>query len=379
MPSAIPSSAAPPSGSVMTPGPTVPPSGTPIASPSTPVTSALPWPWPTVALAKGVVHRVPFPSGVTDNRIESSGPLAVFTQPVACDSRSPIWLVDLAAGTLRKLYVPSVPVCIFEPAISGTTVAWMESQGSSTWRVETLQIGASRPTTIATFSAPTERAEVIRLDGHDLAYVTPGAVGQGDTIHLVSLPDLQALRTLQLSEAVYKLALAGTSLFWSQGAFTPPPQLAFHDTSAWLSSAANPTPRKITDNAFAVGFDGTWMVWVRDLTENGNSDQVLALRTGQSTPIVLSPLPQPNEPDLPFRSIWPSVGAGLAAWSIDGPQTFSLVVWPIGASDPVGIAGTSAIAGTSVKAGWLDWNEGLAYGGAKVTDLLTAIASAGLR
>ncbi|TAM79445.1 MAG: hypothetical protein EPN50_00350 [Chloroflexota bacterium] len=81
---------------------------------------------------------------------------------------------------------------------------------------------------------------------------------------------------------------------------------------------------------------------------------------------------------MPFRSIWPSVGEGLAAWSIDGPKGSPLVVWPTGASTPVAVAGTSTIAGTSIEDGWLVWNEGEGFGAAKVTDVLSAIASAGI-
>lgn len=367
-----------PSNSVKTLTPSIKPSIAPSASASTPTPNELPWPWPSVPLAEGVTHRVKFPVGVTDNRLESSGPLAVFTEPKACDSRGPIWLADLAAGTVRKLYVPPVAVCIFEPAISGQTVAWLEAQGASTWRVMLLSLDASTPTTIATFRAPTERAGVIRLDDQAVAYVEPGPAGEGDTIHLLSWPGLHPIRTLHLSEGVFKLALVGTDLFWSQGAFTPAPQLSYYDTTGWLSTEADPTPRKVIDNAFELGFDGTWMVWVHDDCENGYCNRIYAMRTDQASPLVLTPMPQLGSPDLPFRSIWPSVGEGLAAWSIDGPKGSPLVVWPTGASTPVAVAETSTIAGTSIEDGWLVWNEGEGFGAAKVTDVLSAIASTGI-
>lgn len=205
-----------------------------------------------------------------------------------------------------------------------------------------------------------------------------GALRFGGGRSVVVRDRRQRLDQSVFSEGVFKLALVGTDLFWSQGAFTPAPQLSYYDTTGWLSTEADPTPRKVIDNAFELGFDGTWMVWVHDDCENGYCNRIYAMRTDQASPLVLTPMPQLGSPDLPFRSIWPSVGEGLAAWSIDGPQGSPLVVWPTGASTPVAVAGTSTIAGTSIEDGWLVWNEGEGFGAAKVTDVLSAIASAGI-
>lgn len=340
--------------------------------------TALPWPWPTVTLGRGVIHKALFPPNVTDNRLHSSGPLAVFTQPVTGDSRTPIWLADVATGSLRKVYIPPVAVTIFAPVISGQVIAWMEAQGSSAWRVKFMRLGANAPTTIASFQADTHQAGVIRLDGNDLAYVERGAPGHGDTIHLLSVTPLRPLRTIHLDQSVYQLALAGTGLLWSEGDVTPPPQLSVFDTSAWLSTAEDPAPHKITDDAFELGFDGRWMTWVRDPSQSGQGDQVLAMEIGQTAPFVLTPEPNPNTPGGLLRSIWPSVGDGIAAWSVERDEPDSLAVWSLGAPTPVLVAGTPAVAGTSIDSGWLVWNEGQAFGGARVSDILAAVSAAGI-
>lgn len=350
------------------------------AAPS-PTEIELPFPWPIATLGTGTIHTVRFPPNFTDNRIESDGPLVVFSGPVPGDSQAPIWLANLTVGTLRQVYVPPEPVAIEEPVVSGDQVAWMESAGTSTWRVKTLYLNEGVPTTIATFRAPTQRAGVIRINGDTLAYVVPGQSGQGDTIVVrSSKTPFPTLRTVHIGDAVFKLGLTGASLFWDQGRVTPPPQLSIIDTSAWLSTAADPIPRKVADDAFELGFDGTWMTWVRDPSENGNGDQVMAMEVGQTTPIILSPEPEPNTPGGLFRSIWPSVGDAIAAWSVDWSQAASLtvIVWPIGSSTPVAISGTPGVAGTSIGSGWLDWNEGQAVGGARVSDILASIKAAGI-
>lgn len=322
----------------------------------------------------GAVRSAALPIGFGLHRLDSDGPRVVFDQSASNVARS-VQYFDLEKGVDRLLAPSPAGYQVWSPAISGTSVAWIEwhyeganDTGACDWRIEVQDVsGADAARTIA--RGVQRRAgsgfgaswPALDLDGDRVVYAIedPAADPSGWQIIVRTLAG-DVVATIRTRKPVYDLAASDGSIAWTEGDIDP--GLGYTTATHLLVARAGASSgTSLASNAYEVALDRGRVAWSQD-APGGNGaaigSQIWSADLSTLTPEMVSPASAGTE----RHQEWPSTGDGLVTWgserlsmadpSLNGDR---LAVWSPTAERAFELQPTPGAILSSAGGGWIVW------------------------
>jgi hypothetical protein len=255
-------------------------------------------------------------------------------------------LVDLDAGTFRRLvHTPGVR-SVGSADIDRGTIVWSEWIGSNEmrWTVLAQDLETGQRWTLGTGSGDGPRQPVIA--GRFVAWDAAPRAGSPGQIEVHALSDGHLIRSITAADAVPTLAVAADgTVTYVAGPYDSGYFLSENDL--YRSAPGDAAPVRIDREAEMLDVDGDRVVWQRGrpgrsvwTTAKGEDPRRLSeLRTGTSVDA-------------------PSAGDGLVSWRLETPQQgFQIVVADPGSGRAGLIEGVNEGVQSHVSGGWLTWLE----------------------
>lgn len=367
--------------------PVAPTSSAPVpmsAQPSSAVeASNFPAPYPVIQLPLAAIHSVGVPPAFQPHSISSFGPLAVMDEVGYGDATRllgrAIWVADLANGTFSQVATAANGDAAWTPDINDRYIVWSEIHfkddpvnltGRQDWKIKAMDRQSGRSWTVA--AGEQARLEggaapwvQFKISGDLIAYGIESDAVQGSlrwTITLRSLTDPKPLRLIHTERSLYDLALAGTTVAYSEGLVDQAASFKYQ-TRLMISTAAHPDPVVFAPDAFEIAIDGDRLTWINDWVANqlhlglpARPQMVTATLSNPADIEKISGLPDEHPIK---RVVWPTAGDGISAWAelqddfVLGPNV--LVAWSVARRESIQIAQGRGTAITAVGGGWLTW------------------------
>ncbi len=320
-------------------------------------------------------RTVALPSTFGFHRLDSAGPLVVLDQMASVAGPS-IYLVNLANETVRTLPGAPTGYTAWAPAISGSTVAWIEwhyegasNTGALDWRIQIVDVSSASPARTLVRGVQRRAGSglgaswpALDIDGDQVVYAIEDNTAAPDGWQIVvrTLSGV-VVKTIHTREPVYDLAASGGNIAWTEGPVDP--GLGYtYATHLYLAKAGQTSGVEIASDAYEVALQDGRLAWSQD--SPGGKGAAIGTRIW-STPIdAPSPAPVSPGPGLGTeqQQEWPATGDGIVTWGsyrlsqTDPTQNGDrLGIWSKTLGHATELASTRGAILSGVGGGWIVW------------------------